>query len=73
MFGLCGAHSFVPAHVTTTPSRAGAVKVGRHGDVAAGRSASRPRLDGSEHGGRMMRVGVIGMLVAHLRALEIGR
>jgi putative tryptophan/tyrosine transport system substrate-binding protein len=39
--------------------RARAVKAGRRDDVAACASVSRPRLDGSEHGARIKRIGTL--------------
>ena len=73
MFGLCGAHSFVPAYAIRAPSSGGAVTVGRQVDVAAATGASRPHLDGPEYGGRIVRIGVIDMLVRLMLALEVCR
>src|SRR6202171_1883232 len=49
--------SFVPARRTSIASRAGAVKAGRRAWLAAGSGVARPRLDGTEHGARIKRVG----------------
>jgi hypothetical protein len=42
-----------PDHGWPWPSRAGAVKVGRHSALAASVDAARPHLEGGEHGGRL--------------------
>jgi hypothetical protein len=39
------------------PARAAAVKDGRHADLSACSAASRPRLDGREHDGTLVRHG----------------
>ena len=44
---------FHPDHGSSWPSRADAVKIGRHADVAACSADPRPHLDGGEHGGRL--------------------
>ena len=49
---------FRPDRNAMTPARAGAVKVGRRSDLATVSAASRPHLDGSEHGGRIDRSGL---------------
>src|SRR5580693_2709778 len=49
--------SFVPARRTSIASRAGAVKAGRRGWLAAGSGVARLRLDRPEHGARIKRVG----------------
>src|SRR6202049_3411785 len=49
--------SFVPARRTSIASRAGAVKAGRRAWLAGGRGGGRARLDGTEHGARIKRVG----------------
>jgi hypothetical protein len=48
---------FRPNRNSDTPARAGAVKVGRRSDLSTNSAASRPHLDGSEHGGRLGRLG----------------
>ena len=60
-FVRSGARFFVPTHKSQTLSRAGAVKVGRRANVAAGSIIARPYLDGSEHDGTL---GVVGMTLS---------
>ena len=60
-FVRSGARFFVPTHKPQTLSRAGAVKVGRRTNVAAGSIIARPYLDGSEHDGTL---GVVGMTLS---------
>ena len=40
-----------PTHMSREPTRAGAVKVGRHCGIATSINVSRPDLDGPEHDG----------------------
>jgi hypothetical protein len=54
-----GGCSFVPACGCTGAPRAGAVKAGRRGDIAACASVSRPRLDGPEPGARIKQIGTL--------------
>jgi hypothetical protein len=43
----CGARTFVPAHSSDTPARAGPVKIGRRAYVSIRRDISRPHLEGA--------------------------
>jgi hypothetical protein len=52
------ARFFVPTHTSQTPSRAGAVKVGRCANVATRSIVARPHLDGPEHDGTLDVVGM---------------
>ena len=54
------ARFFVPTHDSLTPSRAGAVKVGRRTNLAACSALARPYLDSSEHDGTL---GAVGMTI----------
>ena len=47
-----------PTHMSREPTRAGAVKVGRHCGIAMSINVSRPYLDGSEHDGTLAVVGM---------------
>src|ERR1700693_5640611 len=49
---------FAPTHTCWRPARTGAVKVGRRSGLAARSVVSRPRLDGPEHGGTLVVVGM---------------
>jgi hypothetical protein len=49
---------FAPTHTCWRPARTGAVKVGRRYGLAARSVVSRPRLDGPEHGGTLVVVGM---------------
>lgn len=49
---------FRPNRNLRTSARAGAVKVGRRSDLSTTSGASRPHLDGSEHGGRLEAIGL---------------
>jgi hypothetical protein len=55
-------HLSVPACTLRWPPRGAAVKDGRQGVGAAWLEASRPLLDGREHGGRMVCAGIEGLL-----------
>jgi hypothetical protein len=46
-------HLSVPTCRSRQPSRADAVKVGRHSNIEARSAIARPHLDGVEHGGRI--------------------
>ena len=54
----CGARTFVPAHSSDTPARAGPVKIGRRAYVSIRRDISRPHLEGPEHDGSVVCVGI---------------
>jgi hypothetical protein len=54
------ARFFVPTRGSLTSSRAEAVKVGRHANLAACSELTRPYLDSSEHDGTL---GAIGMTI----------
>ena len=54
-----GGRSFVPTCGSRAASRAGAVKVGRCIWLASRAMATRPHLDGPEHGARLMRAGTL--------------
>jgi hypothetical protein len=54
------ARFFVPTRASLTPARAGAVKVGRCTNLAAGSAFARPHLDSFEHDGTL---GAIGMTI----------
>ena len=47
-----------PTHMSREPTRAGAVKVGRHCGSATSINVSRPHLDSSEHDGTLAVVGM---------------
>ena len=47
-----------PTHMSREPTRAGAVKVGRHCGIAMSINVSRPHLDSSEHDGPLTVVGM---------------
>jgi hypothetical protein len=49
---------FAPTHARRTPTRAGAVKIGRRSGVAPFSTVARPHLYGAEHGGKLMVVGM---------------
>src|SRR5262245_22653549 len=53
-----------PDHDPRGAPRAAAVKVGRRGGLAARRTASRPRLDGGEHGARLVGSGGCAAITA---------
>ena len=59
---------FAPTHTSWRPARAGAVKVGRRSSLAARSVVSRPRLDGPEHGGTLVVVGMTHPRGARCRA-----
>jgi hypothetical protein len=52
-----GDRSFVPTCTSSSASRAGAVKAGRRAYLTSRTAIARPRLDGSEHGANITRVG----------------
>ena len=49
---------FAPTHARRTPTRAGAVKIGRRSGVAPFSTVARPHLYGAEHAGKLMVVGM---------------
>ena len=53
LFGL-KARFFAPAHASGSPTRAGAVKIGRRSDIASFSAAARPHLYGVEHAGMLV-------------------
>jgi hypothetical protein len=54
------ARFFVPTRTSLAPSRAEAVKVGRHTNLATSSAVARPHLDSFEHDGSL---GAIGMTI----------
>ena len=60
--------SFAPACASFGASRAGSVKAGRRAAVVSIALVCRPRLDGTEHGARLRRVGIMRAGARHCRS-----
>jgi hypothetical protein len=61
LFGLSGAHPFVPVRLYRRPARGAAVKADRLNGLTARRFAARSRLECREHVGRLVRSGRSGI------------
>ena len=74
MLFLCSCLAAVPSSRPAGASgapRAGAVKAGRRDGLATCASVSRPRLDGPEHGARIMQVGALSIVLDALEGASL--